>query len=665
MCGIGGAFNKNGFKFSNLLRMSSLIDHRGPDGAGFFYFDKSRTLNEDYSTDGTNSIQNKLRNWEDTYKEMNVYLGFIHRRLSILDLSENGRQPFSDKGKRYWITYNGEIYNYLEIRQELISKGIQFYTDTDTEVLLNSLIYWGKACLDRFIGMWAFAFFDSQTGDILLCRDRYGIKPLYYWISDDSTFYFGSEIKQFTAVDNWTAILNREKAADYLLFSGLTDHTSETLFKDVYNLSPGSFLEINIFYDKSDQEYCDRVVKWYKPTIVSFTGGFKEAVETFKDKLIDSVRLHLRADVKVGSALSGGLDSSSIVSIINRILRETDNEVLQNTFSSVHEDEKYSEKKWIDEVVNSMNIDAHYVYPSPDHMLYNLEHLVWTMDEPYHSQSAYLGYEVFKKARKENTIVLLNGQGADEYLSGYGAFRILRQSKIGIKRLFFEVKLTSASNNFFAILSEVLKIKCKGLYLQSSYRIKNLLFKFRGSILRLKQVINFDILEVDAKYPFSSESVQFKSHIDISLFQLFSDALPRYLRWEDRNSMANSVEARVPFLDHRLVEFCHSLPITFLDSPEISKLMLFESMKGVLPESVRNRKDKKGFLTPEERWLKQDFTESFKKLMKESIDHSNGIINESAINYLNEMANGKLPFDFSYWRLIIFGIWMKVFKVKL
>jgi asparagine synthase (glutamine-hydrolysing) len=274
------------------------------------------------------------------------------------------------------------------------------------------------------------------------------------------------------------------------------------------------------------------------------------------------------------------------------------------------------------------------------------------MDEPYQSQSAFLGYHVFQEAAKNDVIVLLNGQGADEYLSGYGTYRHIRHmnllKKFKFKRVYGEIKkpkvfirlLLATILNHFQTLKEYI-------------RPKNV----------FDIIINHNYLGTKAR---RSNYRNYNSHLNISKTQLFVDPLPRYLRWEDRNSMAHSIEARVPFLDYRLIEFVHTLPLEYLDAPNISKRILVEALQGILPEKVRNRKDKKGFITPEERWFMEDFSKEFQELFIDNVKYAKGLINQvNAMRHLLNIQNGIVPFDYSYWRIILFCIWMKIFNVEI
>ncbi len=664
MCGLAGIINKAGFSSGLISEMTDIIKHRGPDDEGFVIW-----TNDDDRPEvlfGKNTPNEIFKKWP-AYKIKNVnsvenkkaVIAFGHRRLSILDLSATGHQPMAYLNNRYWIIFNGEIYNYLELREELKAKGYEFKSNSDTEVILASFDHWGVDCQNRFNGMWAFSIYDTATKNIFLSRDRFGIKPLYYWFSPDGSFCFGSEIKQFTIHKNWKTILNKNRAFDFLYFS-LTDHTEETMFKDVFMLTPGG-----CFFDSIEKlsSYIKAgklpVKQWYNPKKKLFEGGFEEAKKGFLKRFQEAIKLHIRADVPIGSALSGGLDSSSIVSYINILLRKQDKSDLQKTFSSVSNDEKYSEKKWIDEVVKETQVEGHFIYPNGKDVFTLTEKLIWHMDEPYQSQSAFLGYHVFQEAKKNKVIVLLNGQGADEYLSGYTAFRSQRQKEL-IKQL--KIKSLKKENiGFSGILKILLRIAYEKIPLKLRFSVSQISLKNR----QLYKIIDQKHLVRKRLHPYLINGYKKTDHYVISNYQLFTNPLPRYLRWEDRNSMAHSVEARVPFLDYRLVEFVRNLPLDFLDAPFQTKRILVESMNGILPEKIRQRKDKKGFITPEQGWLSGEYQKEFLDMFDHYAPYAKEIIrHDKARSYIQKVQSGILPFDYTYWRLILFCVWMKVFNVE-
>ena len=668
MCGIAGSFNSTGVDKNEIVKMCDVINYRGPDDEGYVYFDSVKRLTEvsggKDTADGSWNANLVYTPRKDKNQIIDTnHLAFGHRRLSILDLSAFGHQPMCDSTERYWITYNGEIYNYIEIRQELINLGQIFNTNTDTEVILNAYKEWGINCQDKFMGMWAFVIHDTLENTIFLSRDRFGIKPLYYWISSSNTFYFASEIKQFTVCENWRSVLNHQRANDFLFYS-LTDHTDETLFEGVFQLKSGYSSIIKL--DEYDFTAGNKIhsFKWYNPIISKFKGSFEDAKVQFKNLLTSSVDLHLRSDVIVGSALSGGLDSSSIVCIVDNLLKEKEATTVQNTFSSVHENEKYSEKKWVDEVLHHTSVNPHFIYPKYEELVKTLPNLIWHMDEPYQSQSAFLANQVFSKAKQQKITVVLNGQGADEYLSGYGEFRNLRLVNY-VKRLEFKKLKEELDLSYFKLCKYSIQVLSRHLYDSISGKLRFYLASRSANYKMLHSLLDLSLLKSESLHPKDTFEYDKNSHVGISQYQLYSNPLPRYLRWEDRNSMCHSIEARVPFLDHRLIEFCHSLPLEYLDSKGSTKRLLSEAMNGVLPDKIKNRKDKQGFITPEEDWVRFKNTADFRELLIQSIKNSHGIIKIEALSYFDAIVEGKIPFDYTYWRLILFGIWIKEFKIEL
>ncbi len=663
MCGILGIVSVNrSRKVEDLIKMNTVISHRGPDDEGYVLFNKEKVT-------VAGGVDTAASSWQDESSylpevkindvgndEFNVAFG--HRRLSILDLSSNGHQPMCDFDQRYWITFNGEIYNYLEIRDELKQLGHHFQTNTDTEVIIEAYKEWGVDCQNLFNGMWSFAIFDTQEQKLFFSRDRFGIKPFYYWFSPQGVLYFGSEIKQFTTVDSWKAVLNGGRAYDYLYYS-LTDHTDETMFKGVHILLPG-----NHFYGAIEDLFTENkngkilTKQWYNPEIVPFKGTFEDAKELWLGKFKQAIQLHLRADVPIGSALSGGLDSSSIVSYINILLKEQGKSDLQKTFSSCAEDKRFDERKWMEEVVRETKVDGHYIYPKGKDVFTLTEKLVWHMDEPYQSQSAFLGYHVFKEARKNNVVVLLNGQGADEYLSGYTDFRMLRYDKLIMQGKFATLyKETHSPKAFVKIFSAFVydKVPARMKYLLSKNKTKKL-----DVVVNVSKIISKKI------HPYELIKYVKNSHLAVSKYQLLRDPLQRYLRWEDRNSMAHSVEARVPFLDYRLVELTQSLPLDYLDGPNLTKRILVESMEGILNEKVRQRKDKMGFSTPEQNWLMTEHREEYIEMLREYVPYAKGVIRpDKAEELYKDMQDGIIPFEHTYWRILQLCVWMKVFNVEL
>ena len=667
MCGISGVISTEKIDISSFIKMNQTIRHRGPDDEGFVFFNaelkpkifgSKDTAVEAWKSQYLYKPHYKIETIKGEYK-----IAFGHRRLSILDLSPAGHMPMCDKQEELWITYNGEVYNFIEIRTELEALGHKFFTTTDTEVILTAYKEWGTDCLNHFMGMFSIAILDRKNKKLFLARDRFGIKPLYYWISELGDLYFASEIKQFTFSKDWKPVLNHQRAFDYI-FASKTDHDSETMFKGVYQIPGGHASYLDLDEIEIEKENKINVFKWYQPALKKFDGKFNEARDIFKDKFFESIKMHLRADVKVGCTLSGGFDSSSITCVVNNLLDNEGKVDAQNTFSAVDGDSKYSEKKWIKEVIKSINVSAHYVTPNPEEVLFNIDKYIWQMDEPTASMSPYLGFLVDRMAKSNDVTVLLNGQGADEYLGGYGAFRKLSQQKaldsLNLKNIKKEYNCTTSIALKMASRSFVRQVYA---YLFPKQYGK--LFSDPTVFKKWFYYLNYNLLKIDKSKLIKKGSPKTTSYNHISDNLLKHYPLPMYLRWGDRNSMAHSVEARVPFLDHRLVEFCHSLPIEYLDVQGQTKRILLEAMKDIIPEKIYHRKDKMGYVAADERWVKEEYTQTFRDLLEESIKYSQGIIRPEAKRYFEDIISGKEKFNFSYWRMIMFGHWMKVFNVSI
>ena len=668
MCGISGIINSRGIDLLSIKKMTDIIRHRGPDDEGYFLSDDDNRILIAGGADTPDKVWSYITPFQPNINISDIQpnafrVVFGHRRLSILDLSPAGHQPMSYANGRYWIVLNGEIFNYIEIRNELISLGYGFISNSDTEVVLAAWQEWGIDCQNRFNGMWSFVIYDCESRILFMSRDRFGIKPLYYWFAPDGSFCFASEIKQFTIFNGWKACINPQRAYDYLLYA-YTDHTEETMFTGVYQIPGGYCLISGIEKLTADNSGKITLQKWYEFVPKPFGGTFSEASQKFEEIFKSAVQLHIRADVPVGSALSGGLDSSAIVCEVNNILRKEGVEYFQKTFSSCSTDERFNEKKWMEIVVECTKVDAYYIYPGWEDIFRLTPELIWYHDEPYQSQSVFLGYHVFKLAKSKNVIVLLNGQGADEYLGGYGQFTEARFTKM-FRQLEW-IKMINEIHNSGAITKYSYSSLFKSIlssFVPGSF--KNLILDHLLVNRLINNTIDCNRLGAVKRNPNECIPVNFKTVQDISKHVTFYSTLPKYLKWEDRNSMANSVEARVPFLDYRLVEFAYGLPDDYLDFQGETKRILRQGLKNILPEKIMNRKDKKGFITPEERWVREDNPKLFRSKIEEAIQITNGIVTPDALFYFDEMVAGKIPFSFTYWHLILFAEWIKRFNVKL
>lgn len=647
--------------------MNDTIRHRGPDDEGYVLFSQAgpvclggKDSPEDvFVTHSDYRPRGLLHKAEAT----DCHLAFGHRRLSIVDLSALGHQPMSYANGRYWITYNGEVYNHLELRTELEEAGYKFDSHSDTEVILAAYDHWGEECLSRFNGMWAFALYDTKARSLFFARDRFGVKPLYYWVAPDGAFCFGSEIKQFNVYPGWKAQVNGQRAYDFLVW-GLTDHTDETLFKNVYQLRPGQSAIIDLQAWPGQMANGRLPTKqWYTLTAQTFSGDFVEAAAQFKNKFVESVKLRLRADVSVGSCLSGGLDSSSIVSVANQLLREQDAHSLQSTFSACADVEKFDERSWIDEVVRKTNVDAHFVYPSLEKLFDESPLITWHQDEPYGSTSIYAQWNVFRLAAENNVKVMLDGQGADEQLAGYHAYfaprlvGLLRKGKC--LALWQEMKMIKSQHGYSMTN---LMTSMASYFLPLS--VQDILRRATGRAHTSPSWLNALALGSDAVNPFFNFGGNTNTIQSLSIAQLTVTHLQMLLHWEDRNSMAHSIESRVPFLDYRLVEFVLGLPDEYKLSCGITKQVQRAGMSGTLPDMIRDRRDKLGFVTPEEVWVKQQAPDMFRAKLDLAIKRSGGILKPNAKIVLEDLISGRHSFNFGVWRMISFGEWMDRFSVE-
>jgi asparagine synthase (glutamine-hydrolysing) len=668
MCGIAGFLSPAAIPATPIAGMSRVLHHRGPDDEGFMLLQSPSSQpvlcgGRDTPADIYRSgFSYAPRRHIDECKGMPVSLAFGHRRLSIVDLTAAGHQPMCSRDLRYWMVYNGEIYNHIELREELEGLGYEFASHADTEVILAAYSLWGADCLSRFNGMWAFAIYDRQRDEVFLARDRFGIKPLYYWVAPQDAFCFASEIKSFTEFPGWKAVINSQRAYDFLVW-GLTDHTDETLFSGVYQLRPGHSMVIRRGHCTAQSDGRLPTTQWYKLRAEPFSGSFEDAAAAFKQRFTDSVRLHLRADVPVGSCLSGGLDSSSITCVTNQLLIKQGTGQLQKSFSACAYDKRFDERQWIDEVVRATAVDAYYVYPASEKLFEESPAITWHQDEPFGSTSIYAQWNVFRLAADNGVKVMLDGQGADEMLGGYHSFfgprfaGLLRSGRwldlwkdIGqTRRMHGYSGLEAAMHIGNILLPDVVRQPLRAISGRTHARPPWLCHKTLGAA-------PMDPLIRSSE---SMDSVQ-----GMSEAQLTATSLQMLLHWEDRDSMAHSIESRVPFLDYRLVEFVLGLPDDFKLSGGVTKRVQRAGMSSILPDRIRDRVDKLGFATPEELWVREGASDQFRRKMQRAVEVSGGILGSECADLLEGMISGKKRFSFVAWRLINFGEWMETFSVR-
>ncbi|WP_026182824.1 asparagine synthase (glutamine-hydrolyzing) [Leeia oryzae] len=674
MCGISGVISTTE-PFLPLLvqQMNDCICHRGPDDEGYVLFEKGGDApalifggkDSPHMTSHSSIDYLPASDISSSNILPNIALG--HRRLAIVDLSPLGHQPMSYANTRYWIVYNGEVYNHLELRNELTGLGYAFVSHSDTEVILAAYTQWGQDCLCRLNGMFAFAIYDRHLQTMFLARDRFGVKPLYYWISNHGMFAFGSEIKQFTVLPEWQARLNHQRAYDFLAF-GMSDHTDETMFAGVYQVPPGHYALLDCDPKKSLPLPASSKItthQWYTLTPKPFSGDYQSACEQFNSLFEDAVALRLRADVPVGSCLSGGLDSSAIVCMMNKLLHHQNAASLQKTFSACSDVARFDERKWIDIVVSETGVQGHYVYPSLEQLFEISPRITWHQDEPFGSTSIFAQWSVFQCAKENDVTVMLDGQGSDEQLAGYHSFfgphlaSLYKQGRF--MDLFTEMKAIKQRHGYSYAKS--------AKYLAGSTLpepVKNWLKQKVGRDHTKPEWLNQERLRSSPFNPLATAGASSSTTIAaLSIAQLTASNVQMLLHWEDRDSMAHSIESRVPFLDYRLVEFVIGLPDEFKLSAGITKRILRDALHNTLPSSIRSRMDKLGFVTPEEVWLRELAPDKFRTKLADAIVTADGILKpQESMELLESMINGTRPFSFLPWRLINFGEWIKTFSVQ-
>ena len=595
-----------------------IIAHRGPDGFGAENFDC------------------------DNFK-----VGLGHRRLSIIDLSESGHQPMSYDNGRFWIIYNGEIYNYREIRKELESEKFQFKSSCDTEVLLAAYKKWGRNCLSKFNGMFAFAIYDTLEKKVFLARDRFGIKPLYY-LNTPKCFRAASELKQFISVEGFSPRINKIKLYHFLN-SGDFDYDNETLWKDILEIPPGHFAVLDLV--KWDPGLKFETEEWYSPPFFEdkFEISYEDAVREFRRILQDSVRLRLRADVPVGFLLSGGIDSSSLVGLAHLMPGER-NENLK-TYSSCYADTKRDEREYINEMLKFTGAESCLHFPKPADVTENLEKVIWNNDLPILQGSPSVHWLLYKKIKEENDSrkVIMEGQGGDEIMCGYGDFYWAMLNENMHKCLF---SFVGQLKTFQSYHHEPWKIVIRKLL---RVNFPSFVKYPPNPLIRPEELLGREKIPPIAVL--REEPTVSKLHKD--RFTI----LKYILHNVDRNSMAHSREARVPFLDYRLVEFCLKLPDEYKISGGHSKRIIRDAVKEFLPAKIATRVSKQGYSSPIAMWAKDGLRDFFQENILDFAEMpfvNSRECSESFEKYLQ----GKSHFDPVIWRMITVKKWIDVFKAQ-
>jgi asparagine synthase (glutamine-hydrolysing) len=635
MCGIFASL-----AFEPDTKRIDIVSHRGPDGRGWKVMPTSQGP-----------------------------LALGHRRLAIIDLDERASQPMAFGDDRYWMVYNGEIYNYRELREELRARGATFRTESDSEVLLQAYATWGEAALDKLLGMFSLIIWDARDQVLFAARDRFGIKPLFFFNSKHG-LAFSSEIKQLLDLPGGERRMNLSRTWDFLC-AGYTDHTDETMFAGVRQLRGGQCVRLGLSRWRPGDDLPIR--QYYDiPRGPGERLTEQQAAEKFREIFLDSVKLHLRSDVRVGSCLSGGLDSSSIVSVMDRQLKREGASDPIHTVSACYPNKEVDEKPFMDIVVANTRTEPHFIYPGANDAFDLAEKITWHQDEPYGSTSIYSQWSVFDEARKQNIKVMLDGQGADEQLAGYhGSFWYYAQSLINDRRhLAFAHMVYDRWRKHGLWPPDQLKTMLghrapawAAKYARRVAPVDRSGDGWMGTALldEAKPASGGGLAEVMAR-----DGVPTLNNIgELSVAFVKGASLPMLLRYEDRNSMAHSIEARVPFLDHRLVEF----NISLWDQHKIvagdTKRVLRSAMRGILPEPVRTRHDKLGFATPESAWFRGALKQKVIDGVEETLRRYPSLLNPNETRALmNAALAGRRAVDFTLWRIVNLGIWGRVYGMS-
>ena len=640
MCGIAGALSPSGFD-PNLLRvMGDAIRHRGPDGDGYLLHAPERGL----------QVRRELDS-EEARGAGPVTAGFAHRRLAIIDLSEASDQPMVDSTGEFAIAYNGELYNYVELREELEGLGRPARTSGDTEVVLNAYAEWGPDCLRRMVGMWAFAILDLRRRVLFLALDRFGIKPLFTALAG-GTLYFASEIKALLSVPAVKPEPEEAVVRKYLL-SGRVDESPETFFSGIRRLPPAHHASLPLDQPPSQprpQRY------WSLPDDTPFKGTRADAAEELKRRLSESVRLHLRSDVPVGTCLSGGLDSSAIVCLAHELRQGgTVPQYTHGGFGYLPQDPAFSERRFMDAVVERTGIEMTYVRPTPERFSSALLEIVRQQDEPFGSASIAAQWFVFEAAKRARLKVMLDGQGADEVLGGYhGYFPAIGLAHLRARR---PLRYARFNRKYRRLVGAPVVPFRDAIFYMAPARVRE------AGVAQLPETPATALMSRglrDRAGPKDIATPEFTSINEILEAHTGSLGLPALLRFEDRNSMAHSVEARVPFLDHRLVEFCFSLPGEYKVRGLETKHVLREGMRGVLPEPIRTRTDKIGFRAePTATWqLAEQHRDS---LLADRTSYEQEWFDRAGLEGLLNGNSRSDDAEFTLWRVLNTKLWLRTF----
>jgi len=646
MCGIAGLFGKNKMEIDDLKNMINKIKHRGPDGEGLVLFSNDKAF--PLASDDTDK---KILNTNFNYTPSSEILfdgnfadgGFAHRRLAIIDLEASGHQPMCSLDARYWITFNGELYNYLEIKKELITLGYKFTSNSDTEVVLTAFIHYKEKCLDLFNGMWAFSIYDTKEKTIFCARDRFGVKPFYYSINR-AFFAFASEQKALNSISKFDIKINEHAVFDFFVLNKI-ENEEKGFFENIHELFPAHYLTFNL----NTWELTTR--KWYELAFTQKSEKFsktkyEKSVEEIQDLLEEAIKIRLRSDVTVGACLSGGIDSSAIVGMMRKI---NPNEPI-NVYTASFPNEPIDESKFADAVVKFNHAQQFLVFPKAESLITELTDLTVCQDIPIWSTSTYAQYSVLKKVKETGIKVVLDGQGGDEIFAGYQQHNSFFWKGLNWKE-FMSLMLKKGGNS-------ALKFHLKQ---QLVYNYQNKLpkslkaFVYKNYFDDLKYV-NSDLFLKNANRLVNEQEIPLNLNQKLA-DEMQNTSLKSYLKCEDRCAMWHGIEARTPFADdHKLIEAVFNIPEVYKIGFGNNKQLLRDAAKNVLPNDIYIRKDKLGYATPNNKWLKEistNFYDQFNEKLKPYINVN--LLKEDYANFFSpksEVDNGRI------FKYLSFAVWL-------
>ena len=625
MCGIGGALSLAYEPVPNLEHrlqvMNDLQRHRGPDGEGTWRHDRG-------------------------------YVGLAHRRLSIIDL-DTGDQPMSDRGGN-WIAYNGEIYNYLELREELGRDG--FATTSDTEVILHGYRKWGRDCVNHFRGMFAFALWDESSRTLFCARDRFGIKPFYYTIVDN-VFYFASEAKALLPFLEKIEV-DTEGLKDYLTFQFCLP--GKTLFKGVHELPAGHLLgasQGNLELSKYWEVYFD----------VDFGHTQKHFEEETRDRLSESVSLHLRSDVPLGAYISGGVDSSIVASLASSRLDSP----LMGFTGKFSVSEEYDESRYAEIVADWCDLELHQIDISANDFLENIQKVIYHLDYPVAGPGSFPQYMVSGLVSRHRKVAL-GGQGGDEIFGGYSRYLIAYFEQC-IKA---SIDGTMDDGNFVvtyeSIIPSLASLRNYKPMLQDFWReglfedMDKRYFRLINRATTSQDMVDWELLGDYSPYDtfktiFDGNNVRKASYFDLMTHFDFKTLLPALLQVEDRVSMAHGLESRVPFLDHPLIEMAATMPADIKFAGGQGKRILKEAMGPVLPPAIVKREDKMGFPVPFTEWIRAEARDFVHDTLSSVAATGRDLVDNAKVL---ERLESEPRFGRTVWGFLSLELWQQEFHDK-